>query len=284
MTGVKKTLTIHRISVALDCSPYSKTSLMAAAELAGLLQAELHGVFVEDINLLRMAELPFSHEIHLRTARSEPLDTIKMERLLQLQAKKAHELFKQAAMRFGVPHTFRILRGLVPSEVLAATLESDLLAMGRSGRTPVCRRGLGSTARKAIEEAKTNLLLTRADFRRDSPLLVLFDGSPGAKHALEAALDLASKESTLHVFLVGKGNRNNALLQHEAEKVIGESAVKKEFHTIPWTDSDMLVRCINMTECGLLILSNSNEAFGAETVYRLIDTTEYPVLLVRSHK
>ena len=282
MTGPPKKLTIKRIAVAIDCSPHSRASLSAAAEIAGLLQAELLGIFVEDINLIRMAELPFSQEIHLHTARSEPLDSLKLERLLKLQAKEAHELFIKTAERFGIPHTFRKLRGLVPAEVLATALETDLLAMGRSGRTPVCRRGLGSTARKAVKEAKTNILLTRSGFTADSPILVIYDGSPGAKRALEAALSLARRETVLHIFLVGNNDQRQTILEDEAEMIVDERIAKKEFHMISWTDSRMLVQCIHMTEPGLLVLSDNTEAISSETVYRLIDATDYPVLLVRS--
>lgn len=282
MTGESKRITIKRISVAIDCSPHSRASLNAAAEIAGLLHAELLGIFVEDINLLRMAELPFSQEIHIHTARFEPLDPLKLKRLLKLQAKEAHEIFMETAKRFGIPHTFRTLRGLVPSEVLAAALETDLLALGRSGRTPVCRRGLGSTAKKAIEEAKTNILLTRSGFKSGSPLLVVYDGSPGAQLALETALGIARRDSTLHVFLVAGSSQRAFGLREEAETIIGGRAGKKEFHMIPWTDTRMLSQYIRMTETGLLVLCDSNKALSHDTVYRLIDEIDYPVLLVRS--
>ncbi len=281
MTGGSRMVTIKRIAVAIDCSPHSRASLFAAAEIADLLGAELLGIFVEDINLIRMAELPFSQEIHMHTARSEPLDSLKLERLLKHQAKEAFELFRQTAERFSVPHSFRTLRGRVPSEVLAAALETDLLAMGRSGRTPVCRRGLGSTARKAIREAKTNILLTRSGYKPGSPLLVVYDGSAGAKRALETALGIARRETTLHVFLVGNNVRRHAALKNEAAMIIGEKTAKNEFHMVPWTDSSMLAQCIHMTEPGLLVLSDNTETVNPETVYKLIDTTDYPVLLVR---
>ena len=45
----QKNARIRHIAVALDCSPHSRASLGAAAELARLLNAELTGIFVEDI-------------------------------------------------------------------------------------------------------------------------------------------------------------------------------------------------------------------------------------------
>ncbi|MBC8525128.1 MAG: universal stress protein [Chlorobium phaeobacteroides] len=281
MTGKTKTIRIHRISVALDCSPHSRASLVAAAEIAELLHAELLGIFVEDINLIRMAELPFCQEIHLHTARSEPLDTLKLERLLRLQAKEAYNIFRETALRFGVPYTFRTLRGPVTSEVLTAALESDLLALGRSGRTPVCRKGLGSTAKKAVEEARPHILLAHSDVKPDGPILVLYDGSRGSKRALETACSIASAKNTLHIFLIANTESAASRLREETASIIGDRKKKTELHVLPWTDSAMLAQCIHMTGPGLVVLSDSSEAISPESVYRLIDATNYPVLLVK---
>jgi nucleotide-binding universal stress UspA family protein len=53
----------QRILVALDASPASLAALDFATELAERHQAELLGIYVEDINLLRSAEIPFTREI-----------------------------------------------------------------------------------------------------------------------------------------------------------------------------------------------------------------------------
>ena len=54
---------IRRILVALDASPSSLVALEEAAKLAAVWDAELAGVFVEDSELLRMAQLPFMQTV-----------------------------------------------------------------------------------------------------------------------------------------------------------------------------------------------------------------------------
>ena len=44
---------VERILVAIDTSPYGRSAMEAAAELAAEFQAELLGLFVEDVSLLR---------------------------------------------------------------------------------------------------------------------------------------------------------------------------------------------------------------------------------------
>ena len=73
----------ERILVALDASPQSVAALRAAAELAALMEAELEGLFIEDINLLHLCGLPFSHEIGSYTAKRRQLDNLALERQLR---------------------------------------------------------------------------------------------------------------------------------------------------------------------------------------------------------
>ena len=65
--------TIRRILVALDASRHSLAALEAASELAEALKAELVGIFVEDVNLLYLAGLPFAREVRYLSGVDRPL-------------------------------------------------------------------------------------------------------------------------------------------------------------------------------------------------------------------
>ena len=62
-----------RILVALDASPRSLAALSTAGALAAELDAELSGLFVEDINLQRLLALPFAREFCLLSGQLQPL-------------------------------------------------------------------------------------------------------------------------------------------------------------------------------------------------------------------
>lgn len=125
---------IRRILVALDASTDSVAALKTAASLAASLQAELVGLFVEDINLLRLAGLPFASEVQRVTGTGRVLDEAGMERDLQLQASQARRALANAAADAEATWTFRVVRGVVTTEILAAALEADLLTLGRASR------------------------------------------------------------------------------------------------------------------------------------------------------
>ena len=82
-------LAIRRILVALDGSYHSLAALEAAAELAASLEAELHGLFVEDVNLLRVAGSPVAREVCYPFSRTTRPNQRTMERQLRAQATQA---------------------------------------------------------------------------------------------------------------------------------------------------------------------------------------------------
>jgi hypothetical protein len=69
-----------------------------------------------------------------------------MERELRVRAEHAREALAAVAERAQAPWSFRIARGQVTAEILAAASESDLVFNRRAGWSPARPMGLGSTA------------------------------------------------------------------------------------------------------------------------------------------
>ncbi|ARM31508.1 universal stress protein [Prosthecochloris sp. HL-130-GSB] len=282
MNTPSRSLSIRRIVVALDCSPHSRASLDAAAAIAKVMNAELSGIYVEDINLLRIADLPCDWQTESSSAKERQLDPLQVERSLRMQAKEASRMLGKAAMELNLTHTFRTLRGLVSAEVLNAALDSDLLVLGRAGKTPVCRRTLGTTAKKAITEGQMNVLLMRKGFSLAGPLLVLFDGSEGSETALRTAQALSAERSVIHVLLLANSPSSAAVLRKKAEAVTEVPDKRLEFHEIPWSGMQLLLQCIGMIDTGLLVIADLSSTLPAESIRELIEKLNYPVLLIRS--
>ncbi|MEI6846462.1 MAG: universal stress protein [Chlorobiaceae bacterium] len=275
-----KIILIKHIAVALDCSPHSLASLTAAAELARLLHADLTGIFVEDINLFRMAELPFSHEIRMYTAETEKIDPLWLEHSVKAQAKTAETDLQRIAKQFMVHYSFRVARGIVPAEVIAASLDADLLVLGRSGRSPSCHKKLGSTAKKALAEGKKPLLLMQPGFSaKKSPVLVLYDESEGANLALSTAMSLIESGNTLHLLIFGETYKKSLEIEGELSKKISLPSSVVEYHHLPIKNGKTIVRHIRTIGSGLLVLSDQMK-LSKDLVHELIKEIDYPVFLV----
>lgn len=182
----------ERIVVALDASPQSVAALRTAAELALLLEAEVEGLFVEDINLLNLCDLPFGHEVGSYTAMLRRMDTAEMERQLRVLAAMIHEAMERVASQTSVRWSFRVRRGAVVEELLAAAQSAALLSVGRAG--PLRRTGMGSTAQSLVDQAEGPLLVSGESGGLGYPLTVVYTGTPAARRALQLALRVSRRE------------------------------------------------------------------------------------------
>lgn len=191
---------IRRILVALDASPHSLNALRAAAELAAITESELHGLYVEDLNLLRMCGLPFVREIGSYSAAPRLLDSRAIEREFQSQADAIRRTIAQAAVSANIHWSFQVARGLVTTELLAAAESADLVTLGRLGRSPGKR--FGSTAQSMVRRAMCPLLLL-GDGGLSYPLALLYTGSAASVRALRLTITLMrNQESTLQVLFL----------------------------------------------------------------------------------
>ena len=135
---------VRRIVVRLDPAPRSRSVLDAAAALAAVLEAELVGLFVENVNLLHFAGLPFAREIGFVSATHRTLDVAGMERALRTRAKQARDLMTLVGQLSGVPCSFRVAAAADVTTFPALVGEADLLIAhpmhaSEFGRTPAAR-------------------------------------------------------------------------------------------------------------------------------------------------
>ncbi len=196
---------VRRILVALDASAEAETALETAAELAARLQAEVVGLFVEDINLLRLAALPFARELVPGSVRSRTLDPADMERSLRARAEAMKRHLACCAERARIHWSFQVRRGDILEELLDSALQADLVVLSEYGRTIVTTRG------REPEEGLSTQVLTRCHCavlkrgrprRLQRPVVLFYDGSPASRHGVLLAAQLAGRtDACLHVLL-----------------------------------------------------------------------------------
>ncbi|HET8542520.1 MAG TPA: universal stress protein [Anaeromyxobacter sp.] len=183
----------RRIVVGLDASPASLDALAAAALLAGRLRTDLAGLFVEDEDLLRLAGLPFAGVVRVPSGVREGIDRPRAEAELRALAAQAREALERAASAQRVACTFRVARGGVVAEVLAAAEEADLLVVGAGGHRRSGTARAGDTARAAAARARSSVLVLRRGGRLGDPIVAVDDGTPGAARAAAVARALSGE-------------------------------------------------------------------------------------------
>ena len=186
---------VEYILVALDTSPHSEAALAAAAELAAALQLELRGLYVEDINLLRLCGLPFGIEYGSFTAKPRRIEQNHLEREFRIQASLLRRIMADVAGQKRITWSFQVVRGGVTDQLLEAATSARMLSLGRVGRSPGKRTG--STAQAIAQRAQRPVVVQSRQRTLHGPYTVLYTGSPASYRAVSLGVDLAAQEESI---------------------------------------------------------------------------------------
>lgn len=276
---------INLILVALDDSTESRIALEAAARIARRLQAQLMGVFIEDVGLLDLAEHPNVRYLNLTTRAEVRPGRGAMERGIRAQAAAARRALTLAAESRQVEWSFRVARGRVDVELLAASPEADLVVMGKTSLSGVGAGRLGRTARALAASHQGSILFSehrRSASMHEGPVIAVYDGTAAARHALGVAARIANRDGgTLDVLVPSDSSEEAEALKREAVNLVRGEQITLEFDSCPGRGCGALLRALAWRPGNLLVIGEDSTLLGGEPITDLIERSELPVLLVR---
>jgi nucleotide-binding universal stress UspA family protein len=282
MSQAEREKSIQRILVALDASPASFAALQAAAELAADFGAELVGLFVEDVNLLRIAEISFTQEVGFFSATSRRLEIRHVQRQFRSQASRAKRALRQVAEKVGVNWSFQVVRGVIAAELLTAASEADLVILGRMGWSATGRKRLGSTARAMLSQGTQLTLLLQPGILLSQPFLAVYNGSVVSQKALAIAAQLLPEhEGRLTVLILAEDQETAQRLQQEAKNWLEPQNLQARYLWRSGVNVQDLARMVQTEQYQTLVLPGSSLLLSNETILELLDRTDCSVLLVR---
>jgi nucleotide-binding universal stress UspA family protein len=279
----ERPLSIRRIMVALDASPRSVEMIETAARLASRLGSELFGVFVEDINLVRMAELPFASEIGLFSPVSRRLESGQLEREFRAQANWMRRTMAAVAEKENVPWEFRVARGSIAPELLTAGAEADLLILGKVGRSLIQRRRIGSTVRMVLLQRPGLTMVLHETREFASPIVAIYDGSLEGRKALEAASRLVeTKEVPLRVLLLADDEESARELEGEVYEKARKEELSVYLRRLIQPSLERLAMVAQGESTGPVIVPcGAVQLLQGEALCALVNEIPNPVLIVR---
>lgn len=264
MTDAPASQSIERVIVPLDAASENRAAIETAARLAARAHAPLHGVFVEDEDLLHLAGLPFARQVTLG-AGAEQLSRAQVELHQKAAAGRARSDLEAAARRHGVKCSFEVVRG-APEIALAGASESDLVVAGGLTRAIGPHFRLDCRWWSSVQVAPGPFLLVRhAGGEGGSVVVLLRDRGRASARLLEAAARVAHAEDRLLTVISPPGVAG----RHGFERWIGDrltgSPVRLQIEVAP-ADPAALRRRI--TELGCRLLAIDGEAEGGSARLR----------------
>jgi nucleotide-binding universal stress UspA family protein len=273
---------IRRILVAVDASPHSLAALETAAELAGKLEAELLGLFVEDINLVRVTGLALTREVASFSATIRKLDGLQLERQLKAQAASIRHAMELAASRAKVPWSFRAVRGVVASAVVGAASEADLILLGRSGRSSQHWRRVGSTAQAVISQGRSLTLIVEQGRLLQAPVTLIYDGSRLALKAVNLATSLAEfKSKMLSTLILADDVKSAEEHRAELQNLSELDDLSMSYQVVLRPTLGRLIQTVQMASEGPLVVPCVEPLFQGDALHKVVRELRNPILLVR---
>ena len=262
--------TTRRIVVALDTGSLSRAAVEAAAGLAAGLSAEVAAMFVEDIQLLRLAGLPFAQELGGASAILRPLRSRDMERALAAQSRQLRRTLEETARRLPFSWTLEIVRGDL-LEIALGQAAADLLVLGRTRRP-----GYAAPEQRRVSSRPLPLIGARR-------IVAVFDESEAGKRTLEAAHALARTAHAPMVVLVRAEQAEHfPVLRERVRAWLAErGSVASAYVSLPAHDAVAVERAAHAYGAAAVLLPEPEESAEAEDLARLIDDIACPVVLIR---
>jgi hypothetical protein len=256
-----------RIWVALDESPSSAAALTAAAALAAEMDAELAGLFVEDVNLQHLIGLPFAREFSLLTGAGSPLSLGEVERTWQREAETMQRLLAEAASRLRLRWSFRVARGRVSAEMNALARAFDLIVLGKRSDMGVMAAFPGSPRFTRIHP-------------QVGPVLVLFEVGSSFTSSLDLGARLARLNGAELVVLVSAADEN----AYRAACAAAQAALKARDLSgrcvwLSTLNDSNLVKATHREVASCLVLANKERFLTQAGFERMLDEIECPLLL-----
>ena len=185
---------IERVVVPFDAATESLAAIETAARLAACAKATLHGIFIEDEELLHVAALPFTRQLSPGVG-VQPFTVEDTELHLKAAAGRTRRELIAAARRHGVDASFEVVRG-GPQAALSGISEHDIVVAGARGR-PIARHfRVECRWWSSVEIASGPLLLARQEPDGRGPVIVLLrDSGPEAARLLNIAAQVAEADS-----------------------------------------------------------------------------------------
>jgi len=188
-------LAVRRILVALNAVSDSQAAIERAAAMAAEHEAELAGLFVEDLDLLHLCELP-GFEVMLSSGATRRTDRGEMERQLRARAEAAREALERIAAAHHLRWSFevrrtRMLKAVREAAELADVVAADMAGPGQVSRWPArpAPRSVLAYYEASAASARVLALAVRAAVQQGVPLSVLVPAAD-AEAAAEAAAEV----------------------------------------------------------------------------------------------
>ncbi|MDX2008395.1 MAG: hypothetical protein SFU83_24385 [Meiothermus sp.] len=270
---------IRRVVLAQNLTNRSAQTVGAAVRLAAKLGAQVLGLFVEDPNLLRWAELPIAKQVSPFNTAGNHLDRERLEAQLHALSVQSQAELETAAGRFGVTCSFQVVRGEIGQVFTSLEPAEDLLVLTTQRQVLGLKVYSPSSLASVLGQVQRSMLLLPQHSSFREPLVVLHSASLKAEAVLDVALSIREAGTQpLTVLITGDEAAMGPAMQ------AWQTGRKVRVRTIyaGQVGLERLAHIQALSGCDGLVLGADSPLLTGEGLQRWLTFAQTPVLVLQS--
>ena len=244
------------ILIIFDAAGHTPVSMQIVIELAVRWRAGIQAVYIEDINLLKAVELPFTREISLHTAEISSIDSTLIMQRLRTDAENIKNQIMKIAVNRNVSLSFSSTHDQKTQVIKNCAEEVNMVLIPAVYTT---------MSRKEQHRLKRDAVIVYDD---DNPLC-------------KKALDIAASQAVINgyqLFVIV----NSQLSEQRVKLLIGQQSGHATCQIADLENVDEILLLIQKHAPELLVLAENSHLIGNEQMLQhLINSLESDILLVR---
>jgi G3E family GTPase len=185
-------ITYSRLVFGFHQAAFNTAIVRQTVEAAGLLDLELHGIYVRDPELMGAARLSGLREIRLLGNRVETMDIGSLADSIEAAAKRARDLVETEAANKKVRSRFEVLTSAVGEAMQAAAKASDIVVLSQPDSALERSSEPYRQYLQAVSQSKSAVLLLPRRYRSGGGRILALARTPEDK-SIDMARTIAER-------------------------------------------------------------------------------------------
>jgi hypothetical protein len=252
---------LKKILIVFDAAGCTPVSMRIATDLAASMQSGIQALYIEDINILNAADLPFTREVSLHTAAISSIDSILMIQKFRADAENIKKQIEKIALTSSVSLSFSSMRGQ----------KTQLIKHRREEISMVLIPAAYSTTDKKDQQRLKHVLA-----------MVYDNHKPSNEKALNIAISQAVKNDYQLFVIVDSQHSKQHVEQLIKQQSTDDSYPATTCQIADFSSVDDIVLLLQEHSPELLVLTEDSLMIDTEhALQHLINSLECDILIIR---
>jgi nucleotide-binding universal stress UspA family protein len=274
---------IERLVVTFDAASENRPAIDTAVRLAARTGASLHGMFVEDDDLLSLAGLPFACQVTIGRG-AEPLSSETIALQLRAAAERTRQELVGEAQRHRVACTFEIVRDEIvrgtSEHRVAGSAEHDLVVTGGLARPIAGHFRVERRRWWPLDAAAGPFLLARGPWTAPGAVVTLLrDRDAGAARVFDIAAQIAAATDSMLAVLCAPALADKSGVEHWIAERAAPHRVRVRVETAPAEPAALRER-LGQIDCRVIALDAGLLESGDSALRDLVERFSCDMLVV----